>query len=105
MEVSCIKYESTLIEAFIPGVAKRAAPKQPPRKRPTLGPQRLRRLTRLAWEIPTFSIPNCTVSPDLPCCAYVHSLRKSNMASSSHPDVPVIGASDDFDVVVAKLAR
>jgi hypothetical protein len=28
-----------------------------------------------------------------------------HMASSSHPEVPVIGASDDFDVVVAKLAR
>jgi len=27
------------------------------------------------------------------------------MASPGHLDVPVIGASDDFDVVVAKLAR
>jgi len=27
------------------------------------------------------------------------------MAPPGHLDVPVIGASDDFDVVVAKLAR
>jgi hypothetical protein len=27
------------------------------------------------------------------------------MVSPGHLDVPVIGASDDFDVVVAKLAR
>ena len=27
------------------------------------------------------------------------------MPSPGHLDVPVIGASDDFDVVVAKLAR
>jgi hypothetical protein len=27
------------------------------------------------------------------------------MPSPDHLDVPVIGASDDFDVVVAKLAR
>jgi hypothetical protein len=49
--------------------------------------------------------PSCALSPDRPCLAYVRSLRWCNMASFSHPEVPVIGASDDFDVVVAKLAR
>jgi hypothetical protein len=53
---------------------------------------------------PSFLFPAAR-PPDRPCCAYGLSLNRCNMASTGHLDVPVIGASDDFDVVVAKLAR